>query len=483
MSRFSIALIFLTLFQLQLFSQNYTNQINSVETVINGINNSNYKQVKKSWGFIGKVLIRQKKLKREYLPFIQKYEGIIIDTIIFSSKYSATAQIITPAFPSKRTFMMFNFSEKGKLQGMGFGYPSFVYRNSRNKTNHIDDVQKIDSIVQSNIRLNERHSFNGCILVTSGDSILYKKSIGLRNYQDSLPLNDSSLFLLASCSKQFTATAIMQLEEKGKLKYSDVASKYLSNFPYPEITIEQLLTHTSGLPDYFILLEKYWDHSKFVSNNDILFLIAEHKPKLLFDSGEKWRYSNTGYVVLSSIIQKISNKAYGTYLKENIFEPLHMNQTTVYHRRIQNDSLTNYALGYVYSTQKKCFVLPDSLAAYNYVKYMDGITGDDGVSSTILDLKKWNEGLSNHLVLSAESTNKGNTPFVLKNGHETNYGYGIFLTKGTSVQDIEYHTGGWPGYSTMIMRFPESNKCIILLSNNAYNYFATIVDEIAAIIL
>lgn len=483
MLRLSAIFTFLFVLKLNLYSQNYSNHIKSVETVIKGFNNLDYKEVKKSWGLIGKLLIRQNKLEQEYLPFTKKYGEVTIDTIIFASKYSATAQLTTPAFANKRTFMQFIFNEKGKLQGMGFGYPTFIYRNTGELKNHNDDAHQIDSVIQNRIHLNGQSSFNGCILVSRGDSVLYKRSFGFRNFQDSLTLNDSSLFLLASCSKQFTAVAIIQLKERDKLNYSDQVCKYLPNFPYPDITIEQLLTHTSGLPDYMKLLNKHWDHSKFASNQDIVDLLAKEKPELLFKSGDRWDYSNTGYVILSSIIQKISHQTYGEFLNDNIFMPLKMDQSIVYHRRIQKDSLSNYAIGHVFSYKKNKFILPDSLSTCNYVSYMDGITGDDGVSSTILDLKKWNEGLKKNTLISEESAKKMNTPFVLKNGKSTNYGFGVFLNQGEDIQDLAYHTGSWPGYSTMIMRIPNSDKTIILLSNNAYNYNASIADEIASIIL
>ncbi len=481
--RFPIAFLIVSIMPFTCFSQKYANQIQSVETVVHGINHKDYKEIKKAWGPLGKIVIRKNMLEEEFLPFTEKYGEVTIDTIVFANMYTATAQLISPVVPEKRTFMQFIFNEKGKLQGMGTGYPTFIYRNADVVKNHADDAQQIDSVVQKRVNAKEEYRFNGCILVSSGDSILYKRSVGFRNFQDSLPLNDSSLFLLASCSKQFTAVAIMQLHEKGKLNYNDPVNKYLPDFPYPAITIEELLTHTSGLPDYMGLLKKHWDHSKFAVNADVLNLLAEHKPKLLFEPGAMWSYSNTGYVVLSSIIQAISNQSYGEYLRENIFEPLHMDQTLVYYRRMANDSLPNYANGYVFSEKENKYVLPDSLSYYHYVSYMDGITGDDGVSSNLLDLQKWNEGLRKNTLLSAESTRKMNTPFVLENGNATDYGYGIFLKEGANIQDLEYHTGSWPGYTTVIMRFPDSDKTIILLSNSDYDNFATLVDAIAVIVL
>jgi len=461
------------------FSQNtnYTPHINSITSTVKGINENNYKLVKKQWGFLGRAIIPKKKLFQAFNPLVEKYGPLSIDTIVFKSRYTATAELHTPS--SKRLFLHFNFTDKGKLEGLGMGYPVFVYKKSLKSLAKVDLPAKIDSIVQSRIAKSEPRKFNGSVLITQGDSILYKKSAGKLNYYSNEVLNDSSAFLLASCSKQFTAVAIMKLAEDKLLDIDQKVKKYLPEFPYENITVRHLLTHTSGLPDYFTLLKKYRDSKQYATNADVLKIFARQHPKLTFEPNEYFEYSNTGYLFLSLIIESVSEQSYAAYLKKNIFEPLKMHHTHVYHRRIEGDTLKNYAVGNTYSRSQKKYILPDSSEKHQYVLYMDGLTGDDGVSSSILDLKKWNESFKNNVIVSRSTANLGRKSHTLNNGNETGYGFGIFVKSGEAIQNIEYHTGGWPGYTTMIVRLTELDKSIIVLSNNEYDNFDSMVDEIA----
>lgn len=485
LSRISLFLTFaLTLFSVaSVFSQDlYPNQLSSIEKTVEGINTSDYKLMKKQWGLLGRLIIPKKMLRKEFQPMVEAHGPFSIDTVLFGSRYSATAELKSSIHPEKRTFLKFIFNDNGKLEGLGQGYPTFVYKrktsNEGNQANK-DLEERIDTIVESYIHRKSPHGFNGSILVTEGESILYKKSTGRLNFRDDKMVNDSSLFLLASCSKQFTAVAIMKLTEVGLIDFDHLVKDYLPAFPYDNITIRHLLVHASGLPAYFTLLDKHWDKSKYATNSDVLNIFAEQKPELLFNPNERFSYSNTGYIMLSLIIESVSGKSYGDYLKTIVFEPLAMENTVVYHRRISGDTLQNYAIGNVYSRAQKKYILPDSSSNHKYVSYMDGLTGDDGISSTILDLKKWNEGLRSHTMLSKEMTERGRVSHVLSNGKETGYGFGIFVKRGQGIQNIEYHTGGWPGYSTMIVRLTDINRNIIVLSNNDFDHFDKLVDEIA----
>jgi CubicO group peptidase (beta-lactamase class C family) len=465
----------------------YKKHVQAVTTVVDGINQQNYQLMQKPWGLLGKVLISNKMLRNDFQPFSIKNGLVEIDTIIFNSVYHATAQLKFKQASDERIFLTFYFNEKGKVNGLGFGYPIFIYKNKNIPSSQFLTIDQkrnqIDSIVLKYANGKAPDAFNGCIMVTEGDEILYKSSQGFSDFENKTTLNDSSVFLLASCTKQFTAVAILQLKEKGKLKLDDKVQSYLPQFPYQEITIEHLLTHTAGLPDYFQLLEKYWDKTKFATNADVLDLLDEHKPKLFFDVNEQFSYSNTGYVILSLLIEKISGQTYAEHLKQNIFDPLKMQNTYVYHRRAQEDTLQNYAKGYEYSMEHNKYMLPDSLKTYQYTTYMDKITGDDGVSSSIYDLKIWNEALQKHLLINERSTELAYTNHKLNNGTETGYGYGFMLRKGDGIEDVIYHTGGWPGYSTMILRFVDRDKSIVVLSNNGYEHFDFLVDEICKILL
>lgn len=459
----------------------------SIGIFVDGLNQQDYRRMQKPLGFIGKAIITKGMLKKEFEPFHQKYGPATIDTIVFSSVYNGNAVLTFDQFPEKKSYLTFNFSENGKVQGFGFGYPILLYKKRNSPAlsplSADEKVLRIDSLFKRRSNAQSPRQFNGCILVTDHDEVIYKNCSGYSNFDQEIPLNDSTLFLLASCTKQFTAVAIMMLLEAGKLNYSDRVQTHLPGFPYAEITLEHLLTHTSGLPEYFPLLEKYADKTRFATNQDILDLLVTHHPDLFFTPGVRFDYCNTGYTLLSLLIEKVSGMSYSDFLTQQIFEPLKMNHTLVYNRRKEKDALGNYAPGYVYSKVNEKFMLPDSLPNYQYVTYMDGITGDDGVSSSILDLKKWNDALANHTLVSAQAMEQAFTKQQLANGKETDYGFGFFLRSGAGIERVVYHTGGWPGYSTMIMRFPEKGKSIIILSNNDYDHFTFLADELAEVLL
>ena len=202
-------------------------------------------------------------------------------------------------------------------------------------------------------------------------------------------MNDSSVFELASVSKQFTAMGIMICKERDLLSYYDNIKKFFPDLPYDNITVRNLLTHTSGLPSYEDQFEKNWDHKKIAFNKDIIDMLERHDT-LFFKPGTKWKYSNTGYALLASIIEKVSGMSYNDFMAKNIFQPLGMTHTFIYNtRRTTGKIPANYALGFVYSDSLKQYILPDSLPKYDYVYYLDGIVGDGCVNSTTGDLFKW----------------------------------------------------------------------------------------------
>src|SRR5688572_5558074 len=170
---------------------------------------------------------------------------------------------------------------------------------------------QIDSFLS---KLHKDDKFYGNVLVAEKGEIIYQGSFGKANIAADKDLNSSSIFELASVSKQFTAMGIMLLKKQGKLNYDDTLRKYFPELPYYTITVRHLLNHTSGLPDYMELFGKYWDSSKIAVNKDMIELLARHRPAVNFNPGERWEYSNTGYALLASIIEKASGKEFGKYL-------------------------------------------------------------------------------------------------------------------------------------------------------------------------
>jgi CubicO group peptidase (beta-lactamase class C family) len=310
--------------------------------------------------------------------------------------------------------------------------------------------------------------FNGNILVAKGGKIIYQQDLGYADFDTKRLLNDSTAFELASLSKQFTAMGIMILKEKGLLKYDDRVNTHLTDFPYDKITIRHLLTHTSGLPAYEDQFEKNWDHKKIAFNKDVLEMLKQKKDTLFFNPGTKYRYSNTGYAVLASVIEKLSGLSYKDFLAINIFKPLSMHHTFVYNmRRASGKIPVNYAVGFVYSDSLKRYVVPDSLKKYDLVYYLDGVVGDGTVNSTTGDLLKWDRALHNIKLVSASSIQEMLSPQVQISPRDTSefYGFGVEIKK-VAGGNVLSHNGGWPGYSTLLERRTDKDLTIIALSNN-----------------
>ncbi|MFN8342210.1 MAG: serine hydrolase domain-containing protein [Cyclobacteriaceae bacterium] len=325
-------------------------------------------------------------------------------------------------------------------------------------------IQLVDQFLHAE---EEFYQFNGNVLVAEKGKIIYQHSFGYANFDTRAPLNDSSVFELASVSKQFTATAILLLQKDGKLSVGDSLRYFFPELPYHGITIHHLLTHTSGLPDYEELIPYHWDHKKIAFNKDMVALLASQKPAIYFKPGTRWQYSNTGFALLASIVEKVSGKSYNDFLLERIFQPLRMTHTRVYNSRRRGEVIPNYAYGFVWSDSLSRFMLPDSLKSFSYVYYMDGIVGDGTVNSTTGDLLKWDRAWRNATLLDTGTINSQlQYPHALADtASNMYYGYGVMVSKDTFGSLIQ-HSGGWPGYSTQLARYTDDDLTIIILSNN-----------------
>jgi CubicO group peptidase (beta-lactamase class C family) len=327
--------------------------------------------------------------------------------------------------------------------------------------------EQLNSFMQAEVSVN---GFNGNVLVAKLGSVIYQKSFGFRNYTNKEFLDNNSVFELASISKQFTAMGILLLKEKGKLKLTDSLRKFFPELPYKNITIQNLLTHTSGLPEYGDSMAIKWDHKKVAFNNDALKFLVKEKFPVNFNPGGKWEYSNTAYDLLASIIEKVSGLSFREYMGKYIFKPLGMEYSLAYNtRRSSHEIVPDYAYGYVYSDSLKRYILPDSIPEYDYVIWADGIQGSGCINSTTGDLLKWDRALKNHLLLS-ESTNIEmlSPQSIIDTIPKKYYGYGVILGRN-EIGDYVMHSGGWPGYITFLIRYLTDDITIIVLSNNESN--------------
>lgn len=288
-------------------------------------------------------------------------------------------------------------------------------------------AQKADSVFSE---LYKKGKFNGNVLLAENGKVILSKSYGIANEATGEPLIENSVFELASVSKQFTAMAVMMLKEKGKLALDDSIGKYIPELKfYGNVTIRNLLNHTGGLPDYMESVYTAAVASKKIAvNKDIVATLAKNKMPAVFKPGEKYEYSNTGYALLSYIIEKVSGTSYKNYLEKNIFKPLGMEHSLVYTRRFAPQKIANYAYGYIYSDSLKKWILPDEDKDMDLVIWLDGITGDGSVNSTTTDLLKWDRALYTNKLISKESMQEMFTPPVLQNNQATQYGMGGLQT-------------------------------------------------------
>ncbi|NJO24632.1 MAG: beta-lactamase family protein [Bacteroidia bacterium] len=317
--------------------------------------------------------------------------------------------------------------------------------------------------------------FSGVILAAGNNNIIYHSAFGLRDFSKQTLIKKSDIFELASVSKQFTAMIIMMLKEKGLLDYDDRIEKYL-DVPYKLIKIRHLLTHTSGLPDYQEVMDKYWDKSKVAGNDDCIEYLNRYAPPKLFEPGEKYEYSNTGYLLLASIAEKASGRDFIDLCREWIFRPLKMKNTDI-RSLSEKAEKKNFVLGHIYIEERDKYIRADSFPSSDYTIWLGNRKGPGRISAPAIDLLRWDHALYNNKLVKAETLEEAFSPMKLNNDSLSGYGFGWILRKHPALGKIVMHTGSNPGFSTIIVRMIERKKTIILFSNNEYGNFGEIVRQ------
>ena len=305
------------------------------------------------------------------------------------------------------------------------------------------DPARMDQVIQPYVA---NHQFMGSVLVARDGQVIYSKGYGSADLEWDVPNSPGTKFRLGSVTKQFTAASILLLEERGKLSVSDPVKKYLPGAPaaWDKITIFHLLTHTSGIPN-FTGFPDYQKLEPFAATSEQLVARFRDKP-LDFEPGEKWQYSNSGYVLLGHLIEKITGDSYEKFVRENIFTPLGMkdsgydsNSAVIPHR----------ASGYVPGKngfENAGFIhmsIPHSAGA---------------LYSTTEDLLKWEQGLFGGKLLKAESLQKMTTPF------KSNYAFGLQVETTGGHKVIE-HGGGIEGFNTELAYYPDDKLTVVVLAN------------------
>jgi CubicO group peptidase (beta-lactamase class C family) len=305
------------------------------------------------------------------------------------------------------------------------------------------DVSRMEEVIRSFV--SDQH-FMGSVLVAHGKEVLLDKGYGFANLEWNIPNSPSSKFRLGSITKQFTAASILLLQEGGKLNLSDPVKKYLPDSPaaWDKVTVLNLLTHTSGIPS-FTSFPDYASLEPFATTPEQLVKRFRDKP-LDFQPGEKWSYSNSGYVLLGYLIEKISGESYERFVQENIFTPLGMkdsgydsNSAIIPHRA------AGYSPG------------PNGPENAGYINMTVPLSAG-GLYSTTDDLLRWEQGLFGGKLLSSASLQKMTTPF------KEDYACGLMVHTVNGRKVIE-HGGGIEGFNTLLAYYPEDELTVIVLSN------------------
>lgn len=291
----------------------------------------------------------------------------------------------------------------------------------------------------------QQGKLNGAVFLAQNDSIICDTVLGYSDFANKIPFQKHTPFFIASLTKPITAIGIMILQQKGSLNYEDKASKYIENLPMyaQDITINEILTHTSGIKDY----DERIDPKRITITNDEVINWLHQQSSLNFTPGSRFEYSNSGYILLSKIIERASCKTYKEFLQENIFDPLKMEHTIVFDET--KPLVLNKAIGF--DKDKK---LDD---------YIQITTGDVGIYSTTEDLYKVDKALRNGNLLSKQNAELMYQAPLLNDGNRSAYGFGWFVSEDGS--NIVRHEGDLYGFRTLFWRDLKNNITLIVLTN------------------
>jgi D-alanyl-D-alanine carboxypeptidase len=311
----------------------------------------------------------------------------------------------------------------------------------------------VQSIDQDVARVLARTETPGAtILVIRDGQPVYSHAFGLRALEARLPAGMDTHYEIGSITKQFTAAAILQLQDAGKLDIDAKVSTYLPDVPHAgEVTLRQLLTHTSGLPDYFGLIDDE-QATKPITFKELMCLVADWP--LDFPPGSRASYSNTGYIILGRIIEVTSHESYRQYIRAHLLEPAGMTQSFTVP---DEPSLVTMAVGYRHANGK----LARGLTIHDSFSWSAG-----DLVSTVADVEKWNEALAGGKIVPKADYALMSTPQMSTSAENTGYGLGLFIDKVNDQPRIG-HTGGSFGFTTANFYFPDQKLRIIVLTNNA----------------
>ena len=323
------------------------------------------------------------------------------------------------------------------------------------------------------------NQFNGNYVVAKNEKVICKRSVGFGDLDKKTALNKNAQFPIASISKTFTATAILQLKQKNKLKLDDAVQKYLPKFPYANITIRHLLSNTSGLVDYYNLFDSLMIEfpNKLITNSDIIPVLNQNKNLVSFLPGERFQYNNVNFCIAALIVEKVSGLSFGEYIKQYIFRPAKMKNSLVPDNKniMQTKQVECYSFPNLYSISLQNV---RTISKNFKIEERNNFYGNGGIVSTAADLYKFDQALYNGTLIGKQELEEAFTPMKLNDGKtatyqldekQVTYGLGWEIYTDEKNGKVVFHDGSLTGLTSILVRNISKQQTIILLENTGSN--------------
>lgn len=295
------------------------------------------------------------------------------------------------------------------------------------------------------------NGFSGSVLISLRGEPIYEKCFGYCDYRNKDLLTDTNSFQLASVSKTLTATAVLWCAEHRLLQLDDSLQKFLPLFPYAGIRVKDLLCHRSGLPNYLYFCSGKCKKNEFLTNATVIDMMYREKPAVYALPDRKFEYCNTNYLLLATIVEKVSGQRFKDFMAETFFKPLGMSHSFIY--------------DYTDSSDRKIAISYNSKWQIQYDDCFDGVVGDKGCYSTVHDMFLWDKAFYTGQLLSQAMMQEAYRPRSFEHPGKRNYGYGWRLTQKTDSSYLVYHNGWWHGNNTVFYRNIQDTTAVIILSN------------------
>jgi CubicO group peptidase (beta-lactamase class C family) len=318
--------------------------------------------------------------------------------------------------------------------------------------------------------LSSKKKINGSILFNKNGKDLLSMNLGYKSTQKNF-IDGDTIFQLASLSKSFTAFGTMLLVKKYNLNYDDLVTKHIKEFPYPEVTIRNLLNQTSSISSNYMLLAKKYHNFKdaILTLKDATKLICKYPDKVIQKPNTHHSYNNTNYILLARIIEIVSKESFEKYMKREVFHPLKMNNTRVWNLLSDTplEKINNVATGI------------ESYLGSNFLNrkttWLDGVAGDRSIFSSMNDLKKWAKAWDTNSILNEEEMLEAFKLPKFVNGESSDYGFGWVIKT-----DMFWHNGEWSATKSLMMKNLKDNSFLIILDNSSNMRFDQISKELVA---